>query len=193
MKSLHLRIQQVVAADQTHVLQQLAGEEGDDRAVVGRTSAVEQDGVIDLRLQHRLEHDLPRLLGRERLHRQFRIAERRGIKLGQVPELAIETTREPRQRDVQRVDVLVRVLSIDLDDERILPVASRRATHGDVIEGHAFALDRFDELHEGGRAHDRNRFPLRRCRNTSAASRARGFARAGCCSWRRRRAGRRWW
>ena len=70
MKVFTLRIEHVVAADEAQVLQQLAGEEGDDGAVVGRAGAVELDGVMHLAVEHGLEDDLARFLRRERLERQ---------------------------------------------------------------------------------------------------------------------------
>ena len=76
-EGLHLAVEHVVAADEPQILQQLAREEGDDRAVVGRPGAIELDGVVDLRVEHSLEDDLARLLRGERLERQPRVAERR--------------------------------------------------------------------------------------------------------------------
>ena len=64
-------IEHVVAADEAQVFEQLTGKERDDGAVVRRPRAVELDGVMNLRVEHRLEDDLARLLRRERLEGQL--------------------------------------------------------------------------------------------------------------------------
>ncbi len=76
------------------------------------------DCVIDLGIEHRLEDDLAGLLRREGFDRQLGVAERRGVELVQVLELAVEAAGQPGQRNVERVDVLVGVVRVHLDDER---------------------------------------------------------------------------
>ncbi len=59
------------------------------------------------------------------------------------------------ERDVESVEVLVGVLGVHLDDQRILPRPA--GAHRHVLEADALALDGLDELHEGGRAHHGDR------------------------------------
>jgi hypothetical protein len=80
--------------------------------------------VIDFGIEHRLEDDLAGLFRRERLDRQLLVAEVLGLQLRQVLELAVVAAGQARHRDVERVDVLVGGLGIDLDDERILALAA---------------------------------------------------------------------
>ena len=94
---------------------------------------------MHLGIEHRLENDLARLLRRERLQGQRGIAERRGIERGEILELALVATRETRERNVERVDILRFVLGIDLDDDRF--VALGALTHRHALEADAFALD----------------------------------------------------
>ena len=154
------RIELVIATHQMQVFQELAGEEADHGAVVRRAVAIELDGVVHLGIEHRLEDDLAGLFRREGLDGQLRVAERRGVELRQVFELAVKAAGEAWQGDVEFVDVLSGRFSIDLDDEGVLPFASPCPAHRHPFEGHAFALDRFDELHESRGANDRDGLAL---------------------------------
>ena len=62
---------------------------------------------------------------RERLERQLRVAERGRIERVEVLEVAMKAAGQLRERDVERVEVLVRVLGVHFDDERV--ASARRA------------------------------------------------------------------
>ena len=153
-EALHFRVEHVVSADQAQLLQQLPREERHDRSVVRRSAGIEMDRVVDLLVEHQLEHDLPRFLLRERLQRQTGVPELRGLKIVQVLEVPVVPAAESGQGNIERIDVLVRVPYIDLDDDRRRPTGT--TTHRHPFERDAFALDRLDELHERRRAHHRN-------------------------------------
>ena len=59
-------------------------------------------------------------------------------------------------RDVERVEILFRILGVDLDDDRVTSTCA--GSHRHPFERDAFALNRLDELHERGSAHDRHGF-----------------------------------
>jgi hypothetical protein len=130
-----LRIELVVAAHQAQVFEKLTGEEANHRSVVCRAVAVELDRVIDLGIQHGLEDDFAGLFRREGLDRQFGVAERRWVEFCQVFELPIEAAGEPGQRNIQRIDVFVGGVLVDLDNQGILrscPPAPPMATRSKV-------------------------------------------------------------
>ena len=110
-EGLHLAVEHVVAADEPQLLEQLAREESDDGAIVGRAGAIELDGVVRLGIQHQLEDDFARLLLGERLHRQPGIPQSAWIERVQVLEGPVKAARQSGQNNVERVEVLVRVLS----------------------------------------------------------------------------------
>ena len=73
-EGFHLPIEHIVAADQAQIFEQLARKERHDGAEVGRPGAVELNRMVNLRVEHRLEDDLPGLLRRERFQRQPLVA-----------------------------------------------------------------------------------------------------------------------
>ena len=83
-----------------------------------------------------------------------------GFQFGQVFEFPVEAPGQARHRNIELVDVLVGGFGFDLDDQRILPLPSTCAAHRNTVEGDAFVLDGFHEVHEGGRAHDRDGLAL---------------------------------
>jgi hypothetical protein len=151
----HLRIENLIAADEPEVFQQLPREEADHRAVVGDAGAIERDGVMHLGVEHGLEDDLARLLRRERFERERAIAEGRRVEGGEILELTLIAASEPGQRDVEHVDILGFVFDVHFHDERF--VAFRALAHRHAFEGDALALDGLDEIHERRRAHDGHR------------------------------------
>ena len=112
---------------------------------------------MDLLIQHRLEHDLARFLLRERLERQPGVPECGRIERVEILEVPMKAARQSGNRDVERVEVLVRVLGVHFDDERVAS-AWRTGPHRDALERDAFALNRLDEVHERRRAHHRHGF-----------------------------------
>ena len=135
-EGLHLGIEQVVAADQPQVLQELPREERDDRAVVGRPGAVELDGVIDLVVQHGLEDDLARLLRREGLERAAWGCRSVGFEFVEVLELAVEAAGQSAAARcrVRRCPCRRSRLSTSTT-KRVLAAPPTGAAHRHAVEG----------------------------------------------------------
>ena len=106
-------------------------------------------------IEHGFENNLARFFGRERLERQLRIAERGRVERIQLLVFAVVAARKSGQGYVERINVLLFVFRVHFHDQRILTLTIA-AAHRAVFELDAFALYRFDEFHEGRRAHHRH-------------------------------------
>ena len=151
-EALHLAVERVVAADQAQLLHDRLREVAYRAPGVGDRRAVQHGRVGHVAGRDVLEDDLPLLLLAEPPVFDGPEDECGLVEFAQILVLPVYPRREQRNFDVQRVDVLARVLAVDLHDERRLRL--RSFAHGTALQLHALSLDGLDELHEGVRAHD---------------------------------------
>ena len=68
------------------------------------------------------------------------------VQIGKVLLFTANARREHRYLEIQRVDVILVVLIVDLNDKRRLRFGA--LAYGRAFEFHALGLDRFDGIHE---------------------------------------------
>ena len=116
--------------------------------------------MIDLGVEHRLEDDLAGFFGREGLNGSLALPKAAGSSSPRSLNSRLKR-RVRRGSAMSSASRSLSSLSVSTSTiSGVLSLASVAAAHRDVLEGDAFALDRFDEFHEGGRAHDGNGLAL---------------------------------
>ena len=155
-KRLDLAIQHVVAADQPQVLHDGLREVADHAAVVGNARRVEDGGMRDLAGGDVLEDDLPLFFLAELQVGHALMPQRAHIQVAQVLVFPVDAGRQHRNFNIQRVNVFLDVLLVNLNDQRRLGL--RAFAHRLALQHHAFGLNGFHEIHEGIRADDADVF-----------------------------------
>ncbi len=148
---LNLAVKHVITAHQAQVFHYGLRKISDYASIVRDACRIKYRRVANFASRNVLEDNLPLLLFAELLEGYFAAAERACIQVGKVFIFPVNTRRHNRDLYVQGLNVLLFILTVDLNNQRRLglgPFAHRLA-----LQLHPFGLDRFNKLHKGIGAH----------------------------------------